>query len=345
MLHITQGDRPKKPILAITRGYTQELWDVTTYCWDTDPAKRPTVDHVLDALKIAAEQWKPKHGGFSTQDDWNSTVSEEESDSATESEDEPADDTSGPLDPPQPVVVETPVPAPASLAPPPSTVKAAIPLESTPATLKKEETKYPPAIPPKEGEESRPRTPISRKEPALAGPPREEGRQPIPASSTDRGVRPAPVTPPKQEKESRPALATSKEEMRPVPNRLSKDEGPRPTPVILKEDTNPTFIDSLEVLSKPYPPIPKKAVANSTTISPQTLELTSYSTSKTSLGDDRHTFVNASKAEMQPETFKERGTKEVSQMFPRCPPEEAGVHACDHQHIQRRGGVQTHSEV
>ena len=27
-------------------------------CWDTDPAKRPTVDHMLSTLEIAAEQWR-----------------------------------------------------------------------------------------------------------------------------------------------------------------------------------------------------------------------------------------------------------------------------------------------
>ena len=57
-LQVTRGQRPGKPNLATTRGYTQELWDMGMSCWDADPAKRPTVGHVLSTLEIATEQWK-----------------------------------------------------------------------------------------------------------------------------------------------------------------------------------------------------------------------------------------------------------------------------------------------
>ena len=94
MTRILQGEPPKKPIFSITRGYTQELWDMTTSCWDVEPTKRPTVDRVLDALIIAAEQWRPKHG-VSTQDDRDPTTSEESDSPADfEPENEPIDDTS-----------------------------------------------------------------------------------------------------------------------------------------------------------------------------------------------------------------------------------------------------------
>jgi len=63
--HIIQGARPKKPNFAKTRGYTEELWEITTSCWDEVPTKRPAVDYVLDALGIAAEQWKSEHGALS----------------------------------------------------------------------------------------------------------------------------------------------------------------------------------------------------------------------------------------------------------------------------------------
>ena len=63
--HIIQGTRPKKPNFAKTRGYTEELWEVTTSCWDEDPTKRPAVDYVLTALGGAVEQWKSEHGAFS----------------------------------------------------------------------------------------------------------------------------------------------------------------------------------------------------------------------------------------------------------------------------------------
>jgi len=59
LLHIIEGKRPEKPAFNITRGYTEELWVMTTSCWDEDPTKRPTVDTVLDTLRRAAERWDP----------------------------------------------------------------------------------------------------------------------------------------------------------------------------------------------------------------------------------------------------------------------------------------------
>jgi len=81
---------------GITRGYTQELWDMSMSCWDVEPSKRPKVERVLGTLIIAAKQWEPKYGGFSIQDDCDQTASEEQSDSSTdpEPEDQPVDDTS-----------------------------------------------------------------------------------------------------------------------------------------------------------------------------------------------------------------------------------------------------------
>ena len=79
MFEITQGARPKKPAFNITRGYTQELWDMGSSCWEADPVKRPGIDHVLCILETAAGQWKPRSGGFSAltrRDDWSTTVSE-----------------------------------------------------------------------------------------------------------------------------------------------------------------------------------------------------------------------------------------------------------------------------
>ena len=62
MYHIIQGERPKKPIFAITRGFTEKLWDMTTSCWDGDPERRPIIDYVLEALRSAAEQWESEQG-------------------------------------------------------------------------------------------------------------------------------------------------------------------------------------------------------------------------------------------------------------------------------------------
>ena len=80
MYEIARGTRPKEPRFNITRGYTQEVWDMGTACWDADPAKRPGIDHVLRTLEMAAEEWKPKSGELSTvshRDDRGTTVSEE----------------------------------------------------------------------------------------------------------------------------------------------------------------------------------------------------------------------------------------------------------------------------
>ena len=70
---------------------------MTASCWDVDSAKRPTVDHILSTLIVATEQWKPKRGDLSTQDDWNPAVSEGKSDSAIVLEPErgPVDNTPG----------------------------------------------------------------------------------------------------------------------------------------------------------------------------------------------------------------------------------------------------------
>lgn len=59
MVHIINGVRPKKPDFDITRGYTDELWEMTTRCWEEDPIKRPAVDYVLGVLSNAAERWEP----------------------------------------------------------------------------------------------------------------------------------------------------------------------------------------------------------------------------------------------------------------------------------------------
>ena len=86
MRKIVEGVRPKKPIFAITQGYTEELWGMTTACWEKDPMQRPTVDHVLGVLGSAAGRWKPKDGELAAQDDWSPTSPTEGSDPEHESE-------------------------------------------------------------------------------------------------------------------------------------------------------------------------------------------------------------------------------------------------------------------
>ena len=72
VFQIARGERPKKPDFTMTRGYTQELWDMGMSCWDADPTKRPTIDHVLNTLEVTAQPWRP----ISPHDGHGATVSE-----------------------------------------------------------------------------------------------------------------------------------------------------------------------------------------------------------------------------------------------------------------------------
>lgn len=62
MSDIVEGVRPGKPTFVMTRGYTEEIWQLTMSCWKEDPTERPTVDYALDALESAAGQWVSKGG-------------------------------------------------------------------------------------------------------------------------------------------------------------------------------------------------------------------------------------------------------------------------------------------
>lgn len=114
MRKVIGGMRPKKPIPAITRGYTEELWETTTACWEKDPVKRPTADHISGVLRGAVGRWKPKYGEYATQGDWSPTSNPasipEEPD--IEHDNEPSTPTtSASVNPSQPPAIETPVPA------------------------------------------------------------------------------------------------------------------------------------------------------------------------------------------------------------------------------------------
>jgi hypothetical protein len=58
IIPITDGMRPGKPNFAISRGYTDELWELTTACWQQDPAERPTVGDLVGRLGNAAQKWR-----------------------------------------------------------------------------------------------------------------------------------------------------------------------------------------------------------------------------------------------------------------------------------------------
>ncbi|KAF9787032.1 kinase-like domain-containing protein [Thelephora terrestris] len=159
MLRIIQGERPQKPIFVITRGYTEDLWEITTRCWDEKPLERPIVDDLLKALKSAAKQWKPTLS-FSPQDDLSPTLYADEFNLCTPSEHEDGDATTG-LSTSPPVL-------------PPSTAKNETSLEHVPGgppversqiptTLEKQHTQEVPASLP-ETQLGKPTLTVSRKD-------------------------------------------------------------------------------------------------------------------------------------------------------------------------------------
>lgn len=175
ILDILQGVRPKKPDFHTTRGYTEELWQMTMCCWEEDPSSRPTVDHVLDALRNAAEHRESKQEevpGLSPWDDWNPTLMEEsDPPTAREHEDGPA--TAAASVPPkslQPPIIKTPLPAPAPPTPTPipsmlipSTAKDKVPPKSDPVTSN-DMVKPMPVSPPRLGKERKQTPATSKKE-------------------------------------------------------------------------------------------------------------------------------------------------------------------------------------
>jgi len=109
LLHIIEGVRPEKPVFNTTRGYTEELWVMTTSCWDEDPTKRPTVDTVLDTLRRAAERWEPR----AEEDD----SSESDSPTTPERADEPDAIPPSTLPSRESATHLVPTPTPSTLAP------------------------------------------------------------------------------------------------------------------------------------------------------------------------------------------------------------------------------------
>lgn len=115
---VLQGVLPKEPDFAVTRGYTKELWQLSTSCWRMDPSERPAVDRVLATLKSATGQWKPKQGetvaSVSPWDGWSSLMEESDLPTVPKYEDEPVTiatiTTFSSPSFPRPPVIRTPTP-------------------------------------------------------------------------------------------------------------------------------------------------------------------------------------------------------------------------------------------
>ena len=228
MLRIIDGERPLKPNFVITRGYTEDLWEITTRCWNQDPFQRPTVDRVLDGLKVAAEQWKPRLPS-SPQDDLSPTLWAEESDSHTFSEPEDehvSTDPSLPPDSPRSPVIKTPVTATPSLpALSPWTAKVETPFEYIPATFDEEKIQTGPI----DSFQEDPRQNPVLKEDVESMPatrPSQEELGSTPAAVSEGWIQPVPVESSGKEEPKPIPAAVGKEKMEVDSIGLSKEENP-----------------------------------------------------------------------------------------------------------------------
>ena len=224
--------RPQKPIFTITRGYTEELWELTTSCWDEKPTERPNVDEVLEALRIAAEQREPQNGG-SSQSDWSQTLyAESDLHALYEPEDEHV--TMG-ASPPSPVTK--------------TLVHAATPSPSTPpSTTKNEKSSGHIFVTPDE----------KKKTPIPKGLSREEDNRQIPVTPRREEMRPVFVGQPSQEGPKQGSLGA------PLPpkstsislSRKEEVEGPasiRRTPATSEKDTKQTSVSLSEKVEQIQP--------------------------------------------------------------------------------------------
>jgi hypothetical protein len=54
---IVEGERPTEPEDAARLGFTEELWQAVTLCWEPKREDRPTVDDLLSLLHDALGFW------------------------------------------------------------------------------------------------------------------------------------------------------------------------------------------------------------------------------------------------------------------------------------------------
>lgn len=57
---IMEGHRPKKPNMAESLGFTNELWKTLQQCWLTDTNARPDVKTILSHLNHATWAWEKR---------------------------------------------------------------------------------------------------------------------------------------------------------------------------------------------------------------------------------------------------------------------------------------------
>ena len=237
MAFILRGGRPEKPDFDTTRGYTKELWEMTTYCWKEDPSDRPTVDYVLGVLKNAAGQWGSENGEVGTQSpraDQSSTPLTERSDLPTILEHENETATTASTSPKylQSPVIETRVPdlVPLSLVPTPpvpspSTTKETPSASVPPTSSKKKKIEpVPYSLSMEKGPKPTPAVSMGETKSVPEDSSRGEG-EPKPITVTSEETKSASAGLTEREKDLKPTPATPKE-IKSAPVDPPKDEEP-----------------------------------------------------------------------------------------------------------------------
>ena len=56
---VLRGERPGKPLNALSLGFTDALWGLLQSCWDESAAARTTAQQLLDYLGPASRVWVP----------------------------------------------------------------------------------------------------------------------------------------------------------------------------------------------------------------------------------------------------------------------------------------------
>ncbi len=56
LLQVPEGLRPSRPIFADGLIMSDELWNLTEFCWDRTPSARPTAQKVSRAMELIYSQ-------------------------------------------------------------------------------------------------------------------------------------------------------------------------------------------------------------------------------------------------------------------------------------------------
>ena len=59
MRMVTDGERPERPEGAKGVWFTDDLWQMLSLCWETNPQSRPSIEAVLEYLKRISSTWRP----------------------------------------------------------------------------------------------------------------------------------------------------------------------------------------------------------------------------------------------------------------------------------------------